>query len=980
MVGVAVPRAPVGITPEERQRRELAAALAARPSQMVLDESGRPTLAKQGEGGLLQHGGSTGKTLTERVAESDILPGLQEDPGGQRSNFLPYNSDIGFHYPQAVVSVAKALTAGRHALEGGSITGEDVGDFVGSIAMPGVAKGTIEGAMLPKDAARKASLGMFYGEGAYMRPEEIAALAKAKELHAKGVGMEEIRSGTGFHLDPLDNKWRGEFSDKPSAMTQVAKAAREATATESTKPNPTADDVRPEVKALSEKYGMSPSIWRHKDVDRALKDVHEDLRIQGAPREELDLVDAEAQRLWDMKPKTTAETTLGEVLDHPELYEKYPELKSAPMTLSERRDLSWAEPNLDYINLGRHREGDRSVALHEVQHLIQGREGFTRGSNPDEAARLLPSNARLEQAARTKQEYDLFLLDHMETLLPPEVREGMGLREMSKILNDPEEMVRRAAQSGLPDDKLDKLISLAAQRKIDDALPRTPQQAYEYVGGEAEARNVQARKNMTPEQLRATPLAATADVPMDRRLLPPKSQFAASVRSAAFDKPQEPEGPRGLAAVRARVADKRISTRRPTSKKTEGIAERENLLMDDAAYRADPNMPYNTALLKEYPGMRMRQSKPESVLDEFQNRVADNLRFLMEMVPESERKRTRQWYDGANRFAKALSARYKVPEEAASAVIAAMSPQKDWFQNASLAERVVDTVLGQRGKVLSAAEANEVARAYPAIGKNADAVSRISGKTIDEIEDPTDAALFVRMFDHANRSPHYRELTPEGMLGDFIKSGSGENQRVGWGSLNEIGKGIRALRDSGLKTISELMGEKHKIRNFYNNIVAPNARHGDTTIDTHAVAAALFQPLSGASAPVMHALDTAPLSSAKPAGWRAAKGSDLTGARGTYGAYMKPYATVASEYGILPREVQSITWEQIRKVFEATMKRDKKAVAAVQNTWKEFDGGKISADAARARILDIVQYRPSPTGGGYGGKLIAPEKGSTFGG
>jgi hypothetical protein len=33
------------------------------------------------------------------------------------------------------------------------------------------------------------------------------------------------------------------------------------------------------------------------------------------------------------------------------------------------------------------------------------------------------------------------------------------------------------------------------------------------------------------------------------------------------------------------------------------------------------------------------------------------------------------------------------------------------------------------------------------------------------------------------------------------------------------------------------MGERHKVRNFYNNIYDPNSPYGDVTIDTHAVAA-----------------------------------------------------------------------------------------------------------------------------------------------
>ena len=50
-----------------------------------------------------------------------------------------------------------------------------------------------------------------------------------------------------------------------------------------------------------------------------------------------------------------------------------------------------------------------------------------------------------------------------------------------------------------------------------------------------------------------------------------------------------------------------------------------------------------------------------------------------------------------------------------------------------------------------------------------------------------------------------------------------------------------------LAIISDALGEKHKVRSFYNNIVAPQAPNGDVTVDTHAGRLALLRPLSGKS-------------------------------------------------------------------------------------------------------------------------------------
>ena len=44
----------------------------------------------------------------------------------------------------------------------------------------------------------------------------------------------------------------------------------------------------------------------------------------------------------------------------------------------------------------------------------------------------------------------------------------------------------------------------------------------------------------------------------------------------------------------------------------------------------------------------------------------------------------------------------------------------------------------------------------------------------------------------------------------------------GWGSINEIEKAVRIMKDGSLKNISDNLGNEHKVRNFYNNIAAPS--------------------------------------------------------------------------------------------------------------------------------------------------------------
>ena len=54
----------------------------------------------------------------------------------------------------------------------------------------------------------------------------------------------------------------------------------------------------------------------------------------------------------------------------------------------------------------------------------------------------------------------------------------------------------------------------------------------------------------------------------------------------------------------------------------------------------------------------------------------------------------------------------------------------------------------------------------------------------------------------------------------------GDPAKNTWGAIGEIVKAISILRDGSLQNISENLGDKHKVRNFYNNIVAPNSPYG----------------------------------------------------------------------------------------------------------------------------------------------------------
>lgn len=99
---------------------------------------------------------------------------------------------------------------------------------------------------------------------------------------------------------------------------------------------------------------------------------------------------------------------------------------------------------------------------------------------------------------------------------------------------------------------------------------------------------------------------------------------------------------------------------------------------------------------------------------------------------------------------------------------------------------------------------------------------------------------------------YYNIVNPDGTPMGLSLKKDGNPAKNTWGSVGEISKAVSILNDGSLQNISEQLGGEHKVRNFYNNIVAPNSPSKDVTIDTHAVAAGLLLPMGSSGIPVKH--------------------------------------------------------------------------------------------------------------------------------
>ena len=104
--------------------------------------------------------------------------------------------------------------------------------------------------------------------------------------------------------------------------------------------------------------------------------------------------------------------------------------------------------------------------------------------------------------------------------------------------------------------------------------------------------------------------------------------------------------------------------------------------------------------------------KADEIYNHFVDSTKSNLENLIQLFPQDLRTFASLWYDGANRIANSFAKTYRVTVEQAAAVLGVNSPQKDWFMNVALAERIMKIWSSkQNAKFDGAMAANFMARA-----------------------------------------------------------------------------------------------------------------------------------------------------------------------------------------------------------------------------------------------------------------------------
>lgn len=282
-----------------------------------------------------------------------------------------------------------------------------------------------------------------------------------------------------------------------------------------------------------------------KAVDRSKADKAKDTRNRRAlyygpgPKEgpEFDAARERLRNSWnDMARKRGGGYPLSEVFDHPELYKQYPWLADTKVRFySQQNDVHGFATKTGDIGVNtRNVKSSKqllSTILHEVQHLIQAKEGFAQGSSPLEIGTLLSGNKSID--------------NRYEKLIDRQKKIQERLREIDT----------KGTDYTKPDERRFLVDELEWVRS---ALRDRPREIYQNTAGEIEARDVSARSQMTEEQRAGDqPLASQQIKKSDMVVRTKEGDLAEGIRQASEQRvaaaPAEskvaPNEPNGLTTV-----------------------------------------------------------------------------------------------------------------------------------------------------------------------------------------------------------------------------------------------------------------------------------------------------------------------------------------------------------------------------------------------------------------------------------------------
>jgi len=205
-------------------------------------------------------------------------------------------------------------------------------------------------------------------------------------------------------------------------------------------------------------------------------------------------------------------TKLGDILDHEDLFDAYPELKDMTVHIRKlgRNTYGYFDGKELYM-AKKYTEKDKldeflSGLLHEIQHYIQKREEFAKGGSPKQfRSKSLPKRLRDIQYKRDVLEWSLY----GEVKGLKKGNQGMNQTTQSYIREHIKDLKK------LKNKEINKRIKEWEEynKELADYDKNTKFAKYQRLKGETEARNTQTRQDLTPEERRLSLPYETQDYP-----------------------------------------------------------------------------------------------------------------------------------------------------------------------------------------------------------------------------------------------------------------------------------------------------------------------------------------------------------------------------------------------------------------------------------------------------------------------------------
>lgn len=343
---------------------------------------------------------------------------------------------------------------------------------------------------------------------------DLEALERAKSLLAKGMDKEAVRAETGWFRG-ADGKWRFEIDDSGMIYSKTGnllgyadsiRASREYTAKWLALTSADMTDAQ---------RGELAEYIKQRNNGEFSQELYD--RLTGYWGTVFEEYAAAKEAILDRSDASGA--TVGDYIKHDELFRQYPQLKDMGLVFEDLGSKENGYFNGLEIVIDRSlKDAPEKTLLHEIQHVIQRYEGFSRGASVNywnrqlETGKNVRTRAQLMEEARIESRIaelrikspefyaDMVQLEEMSPIVP---RGKIDWNTLEQIEPDPPEWQRYDARREELEQKygedevfsaIDLFNDLAQSRKTTRQLPS---ELYFNTAGEIEARDVAARADLT---------------------------------------------------------------------------------------------------------------------------------------------------------------------------------------------------------------------------------------------------------------------------------------------------------------------------------------------------------------------------------------------------------------------------------------------------------------------------------------------------